>query len=163
MSDMWSAVIGGIIGLMGVFVGSWLAARFSVQQQQRQNRVQALLNLYSEFQSESMLESRIKAGAAFDSNISDLPLGFSNLRQKIGDSNWFHVSKVVHFFEKYAVYYNSNCLDTNLTKVTLDRYFIYWYNNHSLKLLVKSSLERDFDEWGAWAKSVKQLADKLRA
>lgn len=161
MGDILSAVLGGVIGLIGVFVGAWLTAQLNVQQQQRQNRIQVVLDLYSEFQSEAMLTSRIKAYAIFEANVADLPLGFENLRQRIGSDDWFHVSKVIHFFEKYAVFYNSDCLDTSLSRVSLDRYFVYWYNKH-LKALARTSLEREFEEWGGWATSIKQLGDKFR-
>ena len=161
VNDIWSTLIGGVIGLIGVFVGAWLTARLSVQQQQRQSRIQVVLNLYSEFQSESMLESRIIAFNTFEANISELPLGFGNLHSRVGSDDWFHVSKVIHFFEKYAVYDNQNCFDKSLSKVTLERYFIYWYKKY-FKTLVKTSLEQEFEEWGGWAKPVKQLGEKLR-
>jgi hypothetical protein len=37
---------------------------------------------------------------------------------------------------------------------------VLWYEKH-LKTLAIASLNRDFTEWGGWAKSIKQLGDKL--
>lgn len=162
MADIWSTIIGGAIGLVGVFIGAWLAATLSVRQQQRQNKIQAVLDLYSEFQSESMLESRIKAYSDLEANAQDLPLGLSRLQTHLGASKWFHVSKVIHFFEKYAVYYNAECLDDSLSKETLERYFVYWYRRY-FKVLVKVSLEQEIDEWGGWAMPIKKMGEKLRA
>lgn len=158
---MWSAIIGGIIGLVGVLVGAWLAAQFSVQQQQRQNKIQAVLDLYSEFQSESMLDSRIKAFSELEANAQDLSLGLSRLQSCLEADKWFHVSKVIHFFEKYAVYYNAECLDNSLSKETLERYFVYWYRKY-FKVLVKVSLEQENDEWSGWATPIEKMGRNLR-
>jgi len=107
-----------------------------------------------------MLLSRIKTYQIFEDNITELSLGFNNLHTKIGNDDWFHVSRIIHFFEKFCIYYNSGSLDVDLSKDVLDRYFVYWYEKH-LKTLAIASLNRDFTEWGGWAKSIKQLGDKL--
>jgi hypothetical protein len=158
--NITSASISGAVGLAAAFLGASLTARFNIQQQQKQTRIQVALDLYAEFQSESMLESRIVACNMFEANLNNLPLGFKNLRERIGSDEWFHVSKVIHFFERYAVYYNEGFLDKDLSKSTLNRYFICWYSKH-LKQLAESK-EKDSDEWGAWAKPIKQLGDELK-
>lgn len=164
MSDnITSALIGGLIGLVGAFVGAWFANQLSIKAQKRQTEERLTFDLYAEFQSELMLKSRIEACKVFEENIADLPLGFKHLRQKIGNEDlWFHVSKVIHFFERYAVYYNTNLIDKSLSKSTLDRYFIHWYKKY-LKELVKNSLEQDYDEWGGWAEPIRDLGEELKA
>lgn len=160
--NITSASISGAVGLAAAFLGASLTAQFNIQQQQKQTRIQVALDLYAEFQSESMLESRIVACNMFEANVDNLSLGFKNLRERIGSDEWFHVSKIIHFFERYAVYYNKGFLDKDLSESTLEEYFKYWHKKY-LNKLVENSLAQDSDEWGGWAEPIKKLGEKLKA
>ena len=159
--NITSASIGGAVGLAAAFLGASLTAQFNTQQQQKQTRIQVALSLYAEFQSESMLESRIVACNVFEANVDNLSLGFKNLRERIGSDEWFHMSKVIHFFERYAVYYNKGFLDKDLSESTLEEYFKYWHKKY-LDKLVENSLKPGSDEWRNWANTIKGLDNKLK-
>lgn len=147
------------IRLLIVLAGVGATAIFTHIRQQQQNRIQTSLNLYSEFHSESMLKSRIEADSIFEKNTSELPLDLIELRGKLEKDDWLHISKIIHFFEKYAVCHNLKYLDDAFAEATLRRYFIHWYKNY-LYIIVKNHLDNSSDEWNAWAKSIKELADK---
>lgn len=157
MPELWSVLIGGVVGLLGVIVGVWLSAFYAARQQQRQTQTQLTLELYTEFQNEGMLQARIVTHDLLTKRQGDLDLGFEGLRHKISREEWLHLSRVAHFFEKFAVLYNAGHLSKELTAATLQRFFIWWYTHH-LRRLVEVSIELDPPSWGAWAVAIKDAA-----
>jgi hypothetical protein len=147
-------------GLVGVVVGALLTAYFSIRQQNRQNRRQVVYDLYAEFQSKEMLEARLKADLLLKEHKADFLLSLMKAYDQIGVENWFYVSRIFHFFEKYAVFYNEGHLDKNLAKATLHPYFIIWYEGH-LKQLMSHLHEDERDVWGEWAIPIKKFLKSL--
>lgn len=160
MPELWSVLIGGVVGLLGVIVGVWLSAFYAARQQKRQTQTQLTLELYTEFQSERVLQARIITHDLLTKRQGDLDLGFEGLRYKISREEWIHLSRVAHFFEKFAVLYNSGHLSQSLTADTLQRFFIWWYTHH-LQRLVEVSIEIDPQSWGAWAAPLKDTAHRF--
>jgi hypothetical protein len=159
MSELWSVLAGGFIGLLGVVIGTWFTAYLSIEQQKRQSRIQLVLELFSEFQSREMLESRTEAGDTMKNHATAMSQGLAKLRQVVAEDEWLHISRVVHFFETFAIFYTTDNLSRDLARSTLGRYFTSWYEPR-IKPLANASLQNE-DHWYAWAVSMNSLAKAL--
>ena len=59
--DLIAAVVGGALGVVGAFVGVWLANFYDQRARKEQQQKDITVGLFNEFKSPEMLNSRIKA------------------------------------------------------------------------------------------------------
>jgi hypothetical protein len=144
--EILSALVGAIIGAL---LTALLANHFSQRERKIQTQIQTTLSLYQQYQSTEMLTSRIKADDTLSRQKLDtkISLSLEELHGKLEQEDWFHISRVLHFFEYVSILHKEKYLDEHLMKSTLGDYFDYWYG-HYFRTLRHASLRKGaHDEW----------------
>ena len=107
-----------------------------------------------------MLASRIIAAKAFDINCMSLNSGSLKLYGNDED-NWLHISQVIHFFERYAICYDLEYLDSKLANATLKRYFENWYKKYLNTTFEDHRQKGETDEWYSLVTSIDKAVKKF--
>jgi hypothetical protein len=145
--ELISAFIGGFFGVIGAFLGVWFANYYERKAQKLQQQQDTTIALYTEFNSDDMIKSRIKANKLLGENRDrSNPFTLTEMSRTLDPEDWYHISKVFTFFEKFGIYLETDNLDKDLTKQLLGRRFLYWYEKQIRDLMTakdKPQLERN--------------------
>lgn len=157
--EILAALVGGAIGLLGAFAGVWLANRFEREKTNRETRKQNTLALYVEYHAPEMLGARIKARKVLAENqererIWLLP----EIYQNVGMEEWYSISLVITFFEKYGILMKNEQLDQRLARELLGRDLKYWYDHFLHNLMVEDG---DVDSY--WATAINYARDQVES
>ena len=137
--ELLAAFVGGFLGMVGAFAGVWLANRYQSRAQKRQTLRDTTVALYTELTSVEMLTSRMKASKILDPIISShKPLSITELGLNVDSDfeDWFHVARVLAFFQKLGLYLRAGYLDEELARELMGDAAMLWCD-HYLSYLVQ--------------------------
>jgi len=137
--ELLAAFVGGFLGMVGAFAGVWLANRYQSRAQKRQTLRDTTVALYTELTSVEMLTSRMKASKILDPIISShKPLSITELGLNVDCDfeDWFHVARVLAFFQKLGLYLRAGYLDEELARELMGDAAMLWCD-HYLSYLVQ--------------------------
>lgn len=132
-------LIGGFLGLIGAFAGVWLANRYQSRAERQQVLRDTTISLYTELTSVEMLTSRMKASRILDEIMRKQgKLTITELATKVDTDfeDWFHVGRVLTFFQKLGLYLQAGYLDEELARELMGDLVMLWYD-HYLSHLVR--------------------------
>jgi hypothetical protein len=147
--EFLSAFIGGVLGIVGAFAGAWAAHRYERNKEKGEKRRDITLELYTEYQSPEMLKARIVAREVFDRRRQQQqPLLLSDIWETTNAEEYYSISLVMTFLEKFGVYLDNDYLDKSIAKQLLGRDFSYWYRNYIYELIETS--EKEDSTWAVY-------------
>ena len=137
-SNLLSALMGVVGGLVGVAVGGYLQQRTSHSQLCRETALQ----LYDRFDDPDLLESRIRADQILSANFTaGEPKCLSELNSSLPREDWHHVSRTRHFLDQVGLLRRIGYLDERLAAPLFANYVNYWVDRYFAQL---EELERQF-------------------
>jgi hypothetical protein len=139
-----------IIALVSAFLGAIASAYFANNANLKQNRIQTTLQMYSDFQSQDMLETRHQAEKFIMENRE---LSLSQL-SSINEHQFRYVSLIIHYFEQLSILKKHGYIDKRLLKGLFGRYYIFWHKNYFQHLFEKEYLH---SEWRDLIASLNEL------
>lgn len=94
-----------------------------------------------------MIGARIKARKVLTENQErETALPLLEIQENVSIEEWYSVSLVITFLEKYGVLLKTGQLDQPLAKELLGRDFEYWYNR-----FLHNMISEDRDDESYWA------------
>jgi hypothetical protein len=143
-----------VIGLIGVFVGAFLASWLARGRAVKEARVRHTLNLVEEFHSRDMLMVRNVAKAVLTSDTSQ-HLTIEEC-QALGEDKWIAISTMLHYFDKVEVMLETRWVEYKLLDRLLGRYIRIW----TMTYLDPNRL-LDQSEWHDLIVSIVQLSRRF--
>ena len=143
-----------VIGLIGVFVGAFLASWLARGRAVKEARVRHTLNLVEEFHSRDMLIARNVAKAALTSDKSQ-HLTIEEC-QALGEDKWIAISTMLHYFDKVEVMLETRWVEHKLLDRLLGRYIRIWTTTY-----LDPDRLLDQSEWHDLIVSIAQLSRRL--
>ena len=162
-SNLLSALIGLIGGLLGVAIGAYLQQRVTNAQLNRQTT----LELYGRLDDSDIRESRIRADAILAANASSPePLGLFQLYATLPREEWQHIARTRHYLDQIGLLHRTGYLDTALAGPLFGCFIDYWIDRYFGPL---EALDRQSPvtpgarphQWRVTGAELKQLFSKI--
>ena len=116
-----------LLSLLSAFIGATLNNLYNRFHTKRQNKLQNTMRLFDEFHSKEMLESRNKAYYKLIDNLShEHPVSLDEIQHNLGHEEFYHIQRVLYFFEKVIVLNSYGQLESPLIWRLLGDIFSYW-------------------------------------
>jgi hypothetical protein len=126
-SNLLSALIGLIGGLLGVAIGAYLQQRVTDAQLNRQTTLQ----LYERLDDSEIRESRIRADALLATNAAlARPLSLSQLYATLPRDEWQHIARTRHFLDQIGLLHRTGYLDNALAGPLFTCFIDYWIDRY---------------------------------
>jgi hypothetical protein len=164
-SNLLSALIGLIGGLLGVAVGAYLQQRVTDAQLNRQTTLQ----LYERLDDSDILESRIRADSLLAANAAATPpLSLSQLYATLPRDDWQHIARTRHFLDQIGLLHRTGYLDTALAAPLFGSFIDYWIDRYfgPLEALDRDVLQKSGPrphQWRVTGAELKQFFSKTDA
>jgi hypothetical protein len=126
-SNLLSALIGLIGGLLGVAIGAYLQQRVTDAQLNRQTTLQ----LYERLDDSDIRESRIRADALLAANAAaSPPLSLSQLYATLPRDDWQHIARTRHYLDQIGLLHRTGYLDMTLAGPLFGCFIDYWIDRY---------------------------------
>ena len=126
-SNLLSALIGLIGGLLGVAIGAYLQQRVTNAQLNRQTT----LELYGRLDDSYIRESRIRADALLAANAAlPEPLSLAQLYSTLPREDWHHIARTRHYLDQIGLLHRTGYLDTALAGPLFGCFIDYWIDRY---------------------------------
>jgi hypothetical protein len=100
-----------------------------------------------------MIKARIKVRNLLSGDLKrNPPLFLNQIREIVSPDDWYDISLVITFFEKFGVYLQNDYLDKDLVNNLLEGDFMYWYN----KCLSHFTIDGDMLQ-SNWSRSISYI------
>lgn len=137
--ELLAAFVGGFLGMVGAFAGVWLANRYQSRAQKRQTLRDTTISLYTELTSVEMLTSRMKASKILDEIVRKhrrLPISELGANVDADFEDWFHVGRVLAFFQKFGAYLRTGYLNEELARELMGDIVLLWHDRYLANLVM---------------------------
>jgi hypothetical protein len=130
-SNLVSAMIGLVGGLVGVYIGALLQHRANHACMCRDTTLQ----LYDRFDDSDLVESRIHADRILAANASaPQPQCYSELYASLSRDEWQHISRTRHFLDQVGLLHRIGYLDKAIAGPLFGGYVNYWVDRYFASL-----------------------------
>ena len=164
-SNLLSALIGLIGGLLGVAIGAYLQQRVTDAQLNRQTTLQ----LYERLDDSDIRESRIRADALLATNAAlSRPLSLSQLCATLPRDDWQHIARTRHYLDQIGLLHRTGYLDRALAGPLFGCFIDYWIDRYfgPLEALNGESSEKSTasqHQWRVTGAELKQFFSRTEA
>ena len=162
-SNLLSALIGLIGGLLGVAIGAYLQQRVTDAQINRQTT----LHLYERLDEPEIRESRIRADALLAANAAlSAPLSLCQLHATLPRDDWQHIARTRHYLDQIGLLHRTGYLDRALAGPLFACFVDYWIDRYfgPLEALDREALQvaaPRAHQWRVTGRELKQLFSKI--
>lgn len=162
LTALFGAVIGSLVTSFFADKRQRQQNKIATEQQQKQNRITMMLQIYEQYESPAIALSRTKVISLLKKSFSQSPpLSYEQIRSMSLDSGSEDLHQFLHFFERVAILFDEGYLDRNLFKSTLATPFYSYYVNYIVKL-IELSKERE-EPKRHWMQPIENLALHIEA